>query len=148
MMPTAPASKPSPTPTTSTPYDTWPYNIATGVEPPYSVTKIAADPSSGDPVAQACTQFVCPGGPNNAARNKNQSTISPMRFEGPPVGTTIRINGKTALIFSPADTNPTQAELDALSRMVAKSSIGSDFTIYGIIGLPNFTGDQLVAIPS
>jgi hypothetical protein len=148
MMPTAPTRTSSTSTATSVTYNTWPYNIATGVEPPYSVSKIVANPVSGDPVAQACTQVICPGGPGNANRNKEQTTISPMRFEGPPSGGTIRINGKTALIFSPADTVSTQDELNALSRMVAKSSIGSDFTIYGVIGLPTYATDMLVAIPS
>jgi hypothetical protein len=138
-------AKPESTAAVAVVYDTWPYDVGSAVKP--TAVALISNTSSG-PVAMACTQAVCPGDLNNVTRNKANATISPMRFAGPPSSGTIVINGKTALIFSPADSVTTDAELAALASAVARThSTSTSFTVYGVIGMPGYTSDMLVAVP-
>jgi hypothetical protein len=133
-------------PTISTPYQGWPYDVAVPPETPYAVVKITPPQpgSGGGPVAQACSQAICPGGSANAFKTR-PAALQTVRVSGTVNKATQQVvdagGNVTAWILDPESTGSVTAQL---ARRVAPTRTVEMWWVENLDQYPNT--ETLVAI--
>jgi hypothetical protein len=142
---------PTPAGATGLPYLCWPFNVSNNPLEPSAVLVVEV-PASGPPSTNACSQAICPDGPNRP--NKNRPAVLPMLLcfaGGVNAGLHVILYNwtATAIVLNPDnDGSKVGAELlTTLARLGGTVKPGK-YHVYGVPNLPGFEGtDSLVAIP-